>query len=122
MVVGGRAWTLDNEAAARRQHQVTGRILDNGGCIVEPNIVVDQCWVFLCMLYCCMAIGRLQVAFVGARLEALPKEDAEAVQRLLYRTHTGVKLGASAAPDGEEARALGMGKIGLRPGGVTPVT
>ena len=98
--------TLDNEAAARHQYQVTGRSLDNEGCIAEPHIVVDRCWVFLCILQCCMAIGRLQVAFVEARLESLPKENAEAVQRLLYRARTGVKLGATAAPDGEEARAL----------------
>ena len=53
-----------------------------------------------------MAIRRLQVAFVEARLESLPKENAEAVQRLLYRAHTGVALGATAARDGEEAKAL----------------
>ena len=98
--------TLDNEAASRHQYQVTGRSLDNGGCIAEPHIVVDWCWVFLCILHCCMAIGRLQVAFLEARLESLPKENAEAMQRLLYRASTGVKLGATAAPDGEEARAL----------------
>ena len=98
--------TLDNEAAARHQYQVMGPSLDNGGCTVEPHIVVDRCWVFLCILQCCMAIGRLQVAFVEACLESLPKENAEAVQRLWYRARTGVKLGATAAPDGEEARAL----------------
>ena len=38
--------TLDNEAAACLQYQVTGRGLDNGGCIAEPHIVVDWCWVF----------------------------------------------------------------------------
>ena len=79
--------TLDNEAAARHQYEVTGRSLDNGGCIAEPHIVVDRCWVFRCILYCCMAIGRLQVALVEARLESLPKENAEAVQRLLYLAH-----------------------------------
>ena len=98
--------TLDNKAAARHQYQVTGRSLDNRGCIAEPHIVVDRCWVFLCILHSCMAIGRLKVAFVEARLESLPKENAEAVQRLLYRARTGMKLGATAAPDGEEARAL----------------
>ena len=81
--------TLDNEAAARHQYQVTGRSLDNGGCIAEPHIVVDRCWVSPCILNCCMAIGRLQVAFVKARLESLPKENAEAVQRLLYRHARG---------------------------------
>ena len=98
--------TLDNEAAARPQYQVTGRSLDNGGCIAEPHIVVDRCWIFLCILHCCMAIGWIQVAFVEARLESLPKDNAEAVQRWLHRARTGVKLGATAAPDGEEARAL----------------
>ena len=39
-------------------------------------------------------------------MKALPKENAEAMQRLLYQARTGVKLGSSAAPDGEEARAL----------------
>ena len=29
--------TLDTEAAARRQYQVTGRSLNNGGCIAEPG-------------------------------------------------------------------------------------
>ena len=76
-----RRHILDNKSAARRQHQVTGRSLDNVGCIAEPHIVVDRCWVFLCILHCSMAIGRLQVAFVEVRLEELPKENAEAMQR-----------------------------------------
>ena len=66
----------------------------------------DRCWVFLCILYCCMAIGRLRVAFVEARLQSLPKENVEALQRLLWRPRTGVKLGATAAPHREEAMAL----------------
>ena len=98
--------TVDDDAAARHQYHVTGRSLDNGGCIAEPHIVVDRCWVFLCILHCCMAIGHLQLDFVEVRLESVPKENAEAVQRLLYRPRTGVKLGAATAPDGEEATAL----------------
>ena len=35
-----------------------------------------------------------------------PKENVIAVQRVLYQARTGVKLGAWAAPDGEETRAL----------------
>ena len=98
--------TLAAEAEARRQYQLTGRSLENGGCIGEPHLQVERCLVFLCILHCCMAMGRLQVAFIEARLEDLPKENTEAVQRLLYRARTGVKLGASTSPDGEEARAL----------------
>ena len=54
--------TLDREEAARRRYKETGRSLENGGCIGDPPIVVDRCMVFLCMLHCCMAIGRLHVA------------------------------------------------------------
>ena len=98
--------TLDREEAARLRYKETGRSLDDGGCIGDPPNVVDRCVVFLCILHCCMAIGWLQVAFIETRLMDLPKENVNAVQRVLYRARTGVKLGASAAPDGEEARAL----------------
>ena len=98
--------TLDREEAARRRYKETGRSLENGGCIGDPHIVVDQCMFFLCILHGCMAIGRLQVAFIETRLVDLPKENTDNVQRVLYRARTGVKLGATGAPDGEEARAL----------------
>ena len=89
----GCGWTCARQQGGCHQYQVTGRSLDNGGCIAEPHIVVERGWVFLCILHCCMAIGRLQVAFVEARLELLPKENAEAVQRLLYRARTGMEAG-----------------------------
>ena len=68
--------------------------------------MVGRCLVFLCILHCCMAMGSLQVAFIEARLEALPKDTTEAVQRILYLARTGVKLGSAAAPDGEESQVL----------------
>ena len=55
---------------------------------------------------------RLQVAIVESHLESLPKENAEAVQWLLYRARTGMKLGATAAPIAEEHRGLiGGGRV-----------
>ena len=109
----GTAWvnvatrrTLAREEAACRRYKETGRSLETGGCIGDPHIVVDRCMVFLCILHCFMAIGRLQVAFIQTRLADLPKENTDAVQRALYRARTGVKLGATGAPDGEEARGL----------------
>ena len=80
--------------------------LDNEGCVGEPHIVVERCFVFPCILHCCMAIGRLQVAFIEARVEQLPKDTAAAVQRQLYQARTGVKLGATVSPHGEESQAL----------------
>ena len=76
--------TLDREEAARRRYKETGRSLENGGCIGDPHIVVDRCMVFICILHCCTAIGRLQVAFIETRLVDLPKENTDAVQRVLY--------------------------------------
>ena len=61
---------------------------------------MGRCVVFLCILPCSMAIGLLQVAFMEARVVDLPKENAEAVQWVLYRARTGVKLGASVTPGG----------------------
>ena len=98
--------TLAREEAGRRRYKETGRSLENGGCIGDPHIVVDRCMVFRCILHCCMAIGRLQGAFIETRLVDLPKENTDAVQPALYRARTGGKLGATGAPDGEEARAL----------------
>ena len=68
--------------------------------------MVDRCWVFLCILHCCMAMGCHQVTFIVAHLEALLKDTTEAVLWTLYRARTGVKLGSAAAPDSQESRAL----------------
>ena len=46
------------------------------------------------------------MAFIETRHVDLPKENADALQRVLYWACTGLKLGATGAPDGEEARAL----------------
>ena len=53
-----------------------------------------------------MAIGRLQMAFIGARVKELPKDNATAVQRQLSEVRTVVKFGASASADSEKSRAL----------------
>ena len=60
------------------------------------HIVVDRYLVSLCILHCCMAMGRLQVAFIEARPGDLPKDNTVAVQCVIYRAHTGVTLHASA--------------------------
>ena len=57
--------TLALEAATRKRYRETGESLDNGGCVGEPHIVVERCFVFLCILHCCMAMGRLRVAIIA---------------------------------------------------------
>ena len=68
--------------------------------------MVERCLFLICILHCCMAMGRLQLASIDARLGDTTKDNALAVQRVLFRGCTGVSLGASASHDGEEARAL----------------
>ena len=89
--------------------------LENGGCVGDPHIVVERCLVFLCMLHCCVAMSRLQVAFNEARLEDLPKDNTTAVQRVLHRARTGARVGSSAANDREETRALSLAWEGIGP-------
>ena len=109
-VKAGVRRTLEGEA------QETGLSLENGGCVGDPHVVAEQCLVFLCILHCCMAMGRLQVAFIEARLGDLPKDSTVAVQHVLYLARTGVRFGASASPDGEEARALFFSSHGRNSG------
>ena len=61
----GRA--LREQAAARVRYKETGRTLDNGGCIGDPQIVVDQCLVFLCILH------------QGSATDPLPRPDRRLV-------------------------------------------
>ena len=105
-VKAGVRRTLEGESVARRRYHETGLSLEDGGCVGDPHVVVERCLVFLCILHCCMAMGRLQVAFIEACLGDLPKDNAVGVQRVLYWARTSVRLGASASLDGEEARAL----------------
>ena len=85
--------TLEGEAVARRRYQQTGLSLENGGCVGDLHVVAERCLVFPCILHCCMAMGRLQVAFIEARLGDLPKGNTVAVRRVLYRARTGVRWG-----------------------------
>ena len=69
-------------------------------------LVIARNRVFLCILHCCMAFGRLFVAFLEAQVGNHPPEVAGEVQKFLYRNRCGVRLGAHNTPDGEEAHNL----------------
>ena len=53
--------TMQSDATNHRRYQVTRKSLDG-----EPLLVIARNRVFLCILHCCMAIGRLFVAFLEA--------------------------------------------------------
>ena len=71
--------------------------------------------VLPCILHCCMATGLLQVAFIETRFVDLSKDNTNAVQRVLYRARTDVRLGATGSPNEEEARALFLAREELGP-------
>ena len=98
--------TLVGEVVARLHYQETGLNLEKGVCARGPRIVLEWCSVFLCILHCCMAMGRLQVALIEGRVGHLPKDNATTVQHVVYRARTGARLASSAAPDGEETQVL----------------
>ena len=67
--------------------------MENAGCIRDLNVVVERCLGLLCILHCCMAMGRLQVAFSEDRLGDLPKDNAVAVHNVLFRARASAGWG-----------------------------
>ena len=98
--------TTRSDANNHRRYLMTRNSLDAARCTGEPLLVIARNRVFLCILHCCMAFGRLFVAFLEAQVGNHPPEVAGEVQKNLYRNRCGVRLGAHNAPDGEEADNL----------------
>ena len=98
--------TTRSDANNHRRYLMTRKCLAAAGCTGEPLLVIARNRVFLCILHCYMAFGRLFVAFVEAEVGNHPPEVAREVQKILYRNRCGVRLGAHNAPDGEEAQNL----------------
>ena len=98
--------TTQSDANNHRRYLVTRKSLDAARCTGEPLLVIATNRLFLCILHCCMAFGRLFVASLEARVGTYPPQVAGKVQKILYRNRCGVRLGAHNAVDGEEAHNL----------------
>ena len=98
--------TTRSDANNHCRYLVTRKNLDAAGCTGEPLLVIARNWVLLCILHCCMAFGRLLVAFLGAQVGNHPHEVAGEVQKIMYCNRCGVRLGVHNVPDGEEAHNL----------------
>ena len=98
--------TTQSDVNNYRRYLVTRKSLDAVGCTREPLLVIARNRVFLCILHCCMAFGRLFVAFLEAQVGNHPPEFAGEVQKILYRNRCGVQLGAHNTPDRQEAHNL----------------
>ena len=58
--------TTRSDANNHRRYLMTCKSLDAAECTGEPLLVIARNRVFLCILHCCMAFGRLFVAFLEA--------------------------------------------------------
>ena len=85
--------TTRSDANNHRCYVVTRKSLDAAGCTGEPLLVIARNLVFLCILHCCMAFGRLFVAILEAQVGNHPPEVVAEVQKILYRNGCGVRLG-----------------------------
>ena len=104
---GVAAWrTTESDATNHRRYRVTGKSWDAVGCTGKPLLVIARSWVFLCILRCCMASGRIFVAFLEAQMGNHSPEVSREEQKILYRNCCGVRLGAHKAPEGAEAHNL----------------
>ena len=83
--------TTQSDANKHRRYQVTPKSLDAARCTTEPLLVIARNRVFLCILHCCMAFGRLFVAFLEAQVGNHSPWVAWEVQKILYPT--GVACG-----------------------------
>ena len=73
-------------------------------------MVIARCRVVMCILHCCMALGRLPMANIkqlaNDRLAPGDQVTRAAIQATLHEHRTGCRLGKDASPDGEETSRL----------------
>ena len=80
-----------SDAKNHRRYLVTRKSLDAAGCTGEPLLLIATNRVFLCISHCCMAFGRLFVAFLEAQVGNHSPEVAGEVHKILYRNRCGVR-------------------------------
>ena len=84
--------------------------LKAAGCSVDPVVVMARCWVVMCILHCCMALGRMQMAQIerlaNDRLARGDQVTRAAIEATLHENRTGCRLGKDAPPDGVETSRL----------------
>ena len=99
--------TTQSDATHHRRYQVTRKSLDVAGCAGKPLLVIARHRVFLCILHCCMAFGRLFVAFLEAKVGNYPPKVVGHVQKILYRNRCGVRF-----PSAVEREAMVVQQVG----------
>ena len=102
--------TTESDHAQRTSFLLGTPSLKAAGCSVEPVVVIVRCRVVMCILHCCMAMGRLQMTNIerlaAERLAGGDEVSRAAIQAVLHEHRTGCRLGKGCSPDGEETSRL----------------
>ena len=103
-------WTFESDHEQRTSFLLGTPSLKAAGCSVDPVVVIARCRVVMCILLCCMALGRLQMANIeqlaNDRLSPGDQVICAAIQATLHEHRTGCRLGKDASPYGEETSSL----------------
>ena len=102
--------TTESDHAQRTSFLLGTPSLRAAGCCVEPVVVIARCRVVMCILHCCMALGRLQMTNIerlaAERLAGGDEVSRAAIQGVLHEHRTGCRLGKDCSPDGEQTSRL----------------
>ena len=102
--------TTESDHVQRTSFSLGTPSLKAAGCSVEPQVVILRCRVVMCILHCCMAMGRLQMTNIerlaAERLAGGAEVSRAAIQAVLHEHHTWCRLGKDCSPDGEETSRL----------------
>ena len=79
-------------------------------CSVDPAVAMARPRIDMCILHCCMALGRLQMANIERPAHDLlaPGDEVRRarVKATLHDHRSGCRPGEDASPDGEENSRL----------------
>ena len=102
--------TTESDHEQRKSFLLGAPSLKAAGCSVDTVVVMVRCRVIMCILHCCMALGRLQMANIeqlaNDRLAPADQVTRAAIEATLREHRTGCHAGNDASPDGEETSRL----------------
>ena len=107
--VGGK-WEAAEKRCTLAQQKVNVQHFKKGYCSLQctdcsssPLLKIEMDHLCLCILYCCMAMGRLLSEFIQAMAVILKLAQQLHGQNTLQQQRTGLSLKGLVALDGEEA-------------------
>ena len=102
--------TTESDHAQRTSFLMGTPSLKAAGFSVEPVVVIARCRVVMCILHCCMVMGRLQMTNIerlaAQRLAGGDEVSRAAIQVVLHEHRIGWPLAKDCSPDGEETSRL----------------